>query len=145
MYVGKDECALLSQAWGQAFEEHQDIADFALSTTDETLDNQALIEERYRGIRPAPGYPACPDHTEKAVIWELLDVQEETGIELTEHMAMWPGAAVSGLIFAHPQAQYFVVGRLGRDQVEEYAGRKGWDLRTAERWLSPNLGYHPEE
>ncbi len=112
---------------------------------DETLDNQALIEERYRGIRPAPGYPACPDHTEKAVIWELLDVQEETGIELTEHMAMWPGAAVSGLIFAHPQAQYFVVGRLGRDQVEEYAGRKGWDLRTAERWLSPNLGYHPEE
>ncbi|MFZ1486442.1 MAG: methionine synthase [Nostocoides sp.] len=111
----------------------------------ETLDPQALIAERYRGIRPAPGYPACPDHTEKQVIWDLLDVSTTTGIELTESMAMWPGAAVSGLIFAHPQAQYFVVGRLGRDQVEDYADRKGWDLRTAERWLAPNLGYHPED
>ena len=112
---------------------------------EESLDNEALIAERYRGIRPAPGYPACPDHTEKAVIWDLLDVHAKTGIELTDSMAMWPGAAVSGLIFAHPQAQYFVVGRIGRDQVEEYAERKGWDLRTAERWLGPNLGYHPED
>ena len=113
--------------------------------TDETLDNDALIAESYRGIRPAPGYPACPDHTEKQAIWDLLDVQAETGIELTESMAMWPGAAVSGLYFAHPSAQYFVVGRLARDQVEAYAERKGWDLRTAERWLGANLGYHPED
>jgi 5-methyltetrahydrofolate--homocysteine methyltransferase len=112
---------------------------------EEDLDNEALIAERYRGIRPAPGYPACPDHTEKQVIWDLLDVEAETGIELTESMAMWPGAAVSGLYFAHPQAQYFVVGRLGRDQVEDYAERKGWELATAERWLGANLGYHPQD
>ena len=111
----------------------------------EDLDNDQLIKETYRGIRPAPGYPACPDPTEKATIWELLDVQRRTGIELTDSMAMWPGAAVSGLYLGHPAAQYFVVGRLGRDQVEEYAARKGWDLPTAERWLAPNLGYHPED
>ena len=111
----------------------------------EDLGNEALIAESYRGIRPAPGYPACPDHTEKRAIWELLDVRAETGIELTESMAMWPGASVSGLYFAHPKAQYFVVGRLGRDQVEAYAERKGWTLREAERWLGANLGYHPED
>ena len=94
---------------------------------------------------PAPGYPACPEHTEKETLWQLLDVEERTGIELTESMAMWPGASVSGWYFSHPQSQYFVVGRLGRDQVEEYAERKGWDLRTAERWLGPNLGYQPED
>ena len=104
-----------------------------------------LLAEKYRGIRPAAGYPACPDHTEKRAIWELLDVRAETGIELTESMAMWPGASVSGLYFAHPKAQYFVVGRLGRDQVEAYAERKGWTLREAERWLGANLGYHPED
>ncbi len=111
----------------------------------EDLGNEALIAESYRGIRPAPGYPACPDHTEKQAIWDLLDVHTVAGIELTESMAMWPGASVSGLYFAHPQAQYFVVGRLGRDQVEAYAGRKDWTLAQAERWLGPNLGYHPED
>src|SRR3954453_8949968 len=89
----------------------------------EALSPAEIIAEKYRGLRPAPGYPACPDHTEKATIWELLDVQANAGIELTESMAMWPGAAVSGLYFAHPQAQYFVVGRLVRDQVAEYAER----------------------
>ena len=111
----------------------------------ERLDNEALIAERYAGIRPAPGYPACPDHTEKQTLWDLLDVRRRTGIELTESMAMWPGAAVSGWYFAHPESQYFVVGRLGRDQVEDYAARKGWTLAEAERWLAPNLGYLPDE
>jgi 5-methyltetrahydrofolate--homocysteine methyltransferase len=112
---------------------------------EEELDNAALIGERYVGIRPAPGYPACPEHTEKQTIWDLLDVNETTGIELTESMAMWPGAAVSGWYFSHPQSQYFVVGRLGQDQVADYARRKGWTLKEAERWLSSNLGYNPED
>ena len=112
---------------------------------DEDLDNDALIAERYHGIRPAPGYPACPDHTEKQTLWELLDAEANTGIELTESMAMLPGASVSGWYLAHPESQYFVVGRLGRDQVEEYAARKGWTLAEAEQWLSPNLGYEPED
>ncbi|HVU71688.1 MAG TPA: methionine synthase [Mycobacteriales bacterium] len=112
---------------------------------DEDLDNEALIQERYVGIRPAPGYPACPEHTEKQTLWELLDVKARTGIELTESMAMWPGASVSGWYFSHPQSQYFVVGRLGRDQVEEYAKRKGWTVPEAERWLSPNLGYRTDD
>uniref|UniRef100_UPI0030F46194 methionine synthase n=2 Tax=Nocardioides sp. GXZ039 TaxID=3136018 RepID=UPI0030F46194 len=112
---------------------------------DEHLTNDDLIAERYEGIRPAPGYPACPDHTEKRTLWELLDVEAATGIELTESMAMWPGASVSGWYFSHPDSQYFVVGRLGRDQVEDYAARKGWTLAEAERWLSPNLGYEPED
>ncbi len=111
----------------------------------EDLDNEDLIREAYDGIRPAPGYPACPDHTEKLKLWELLEVEQETGIELTESMAMWPGAAVSGWYFSHPQSQYFVVGRVGKDQVEEYAARKGMSLREAERWLAPNLGYEPED
>ena len=112
---------------------------------DEHLDNAALIAERYRGIRPAPGYPACPEHTEKVTLFGLLDVTERTGIELTESMAMWPGAAVSGWYFSHPQSQYFVVGRLAQDQVADYAKRKGWTLAEAERWLAPNLGYNPED
>ncbi|MFZ5846086.1 MAG: methionine synthase [Actinomycetota bacterium] len=119
------------ELWGYAADEH--------------LDNDALIKERYQGIRPAPGYPACPDHTEKQVLWDLLGVHEATGIELTDSMAMWPGAAVSGWYFSHPQSQYFVVGRIGQDQVEDYARRKGWTLKQAERWLSPNLGYEPED
>ena len=112
---------------------------------DEQLDNEALIGEKYVGIRPAPGYPACPEHTEKMTIWDLMDVQKRTGIELTESMAMWPGAAVSGWYFSHPQSQYFVVGRLAQDQVADYAKRKGWTLVEAERWLGPNLGYNPED
>ncbi|MFS0898162.1 methionine synthase [Mycolicibacterium litorale] len=112
---------------------------------DEQLDNEELIGEKYRGIRPAPGYPACPEHTEKTTLFSLLDVTERTGIELTESMAMWPGAAVSGWYFSHPQSQYFVVGRLAQDQVADYAKRKGWTLAEAERWLAPNLGYNPED
>jgi 5-methyltetrahydrofolate--homocysteine methyltransferase len=112
---------------------------------DEDLDNVALIKERYDGIRPAPGYPACPDHTEKAALWELLDVEKHTGIRLTENWAMWPGASVSGWYFSHPQSQYFVVGRVAQDQVEDYAARKGMSVREAERWLSPSLGYEPED
>ncbi len=112
---------------------------------DEQLDNEALIGEKYAGIRPAPGYPACPEHTEKATLWTMMDVQERTGIELTESMAMWPGAAVSGWYFSHPQSQYFVVGRMAQDQVADYAKRKGWTLQEAERWLGPNLGYNPED
>ncbi|MGL5823878.1 MAG: methionine synthase [Nocardioides sp.] len=104
-----------------------------------------LLAENYQGIRPAPGYPACPEHTEKQTLWALLDAETSTGISLTESMAMWPGASVSGWYFSHPQAQYFVVGRLGRDQVADYADRKGWSLATAERWLSPNLGYDPDD
>ncbi|MGY1810487.1 methionine synthase [Blastococcus sp. SYSU D00669] len=112
---------------------------------DEHLANDELIAEKYTGIRPAPGYPACPEHTEKQTIWELLDVEANTGIELTESMAMWPGAAVSGLYFSHPDSRYFVLGRVGRDQVEDYARRKGWTVAEAEKWLSPNLGYRTED
>jgi 5-methyltetrahydrofolate--homocysteine methyltransferase len=112
---------------------------------DEALDAQGLLGERYRGIRPAPGYPACPEHTEKRTIWELLDAETHTGIELTESMAMWPGASVCGLYFSHPKARYFVLGRIGRDQVEDYARRKGWTVAEAEAWLSPNLGYRTED
>jgi len=112
---------------------------------DEELDNEALIGEKYTGIRPAPGYPACPEHTEKTTLWDLMDVSARTGIELTESMAMWPGAAVSGWYFSHPQSQYFVVGRMAQDQVADYAKRKGWPLAEAERWLGPNLGYNPED
>ncbi|MEI2764456.1 MAG: methionine synthase [Dermatophilaceae bacterium] len=112
---------------------------------DERLANAALIGEEYAGIRPAPGYPACPDHTEKLTLWELLDAQAATGMRLTESMAMWPGASVSGWYFAGPAAQYFVVGRVGPDQVADYAGRKGWTLAEAQRWLAPNLAYDPED
>ncbi|MDQ6657973.1 MAG: methionine synthase, partial [Actinomycetota bacterium] len=111
----------------------------------EKLDSEALIAEKYTGIRPAPGYPACPDHTEKQTLWRLLDVEAAAGITLTESMAMWPGAAVSGWYFAHPESRYFVVGRIAKDQVAEYAERKGWTLQQAEKWLSPNLGYEPED
>ena len=111
---------------------------------DEALDNEALIAERYRGIRPAPGYPACPDHTEKATLFRLLDATRNAGIELTEGFAMYPAAAVSGWYFAHPDSQYFVVGRVTREQVEDYARRKGWTREEAERWLAPNLDYDPE-
>jgi len=112
---------------------------------DERLDAEGLLKERYDGIRPAPGYPACPDHTEKATLWRLLDVEAHAGIQLTESMAMWPGASVSGWYLSHPQSQYFVVGRVSRDQVEDYAARTGRTLADTERRLSPNLGYEPED
>jgi len=111
---------------------------------DEALDNDALIAEEYRGIRPAPGYPACPDHTEKRTLWQVLEVEERIGMRLTESMAMLPTASVSGLYFAHPEAHYFTVGKIGRDQVADYAKRKGMSLEEAERWLAPSLGYEPE-
>jgi 5-methyltetrahydrofolate--homocysteine methyltransferase len=138
----------LADRLAEAFAErlHQRVrTEFWGHVPDEDLDNEALIAEKYQGIRPAPGYPACPEHTEKQTLWELLDVQARTGIELTESMAMWPGAAVSGWYFSHPQSQYFVVGRLARDQVQDYAERKGWTLAVAEKWLSPNLGYDPDD
>ncbi|MCD6640651.1 MAG: methionine synthase [Nocardioides sp.] len=138
----------LADRLAEAFAErlHQRVrTEFWGHSPDESWTNDDLIAERYSGIRPAPGYPACPDHTEKRTLWELLDVHARTGIELTDGMAMWPGAAVSGWYFSHPQSQYFVVGRVGRDQVEEYAARKGWTLDQAHRWLSPNLGYDPDD
>jgi 5-methyltetrahydrofolate--homocysteine methyltransferase len=110
----------------------------------EKLTNEELIAEQYRGIRPAPGYPAQPDHTEKATIFRLLDAENQAGIQLTESFAMWPGAAVSGLYFAHPESHYFGVGKVERDQVEDYARRKGWTLDEAERWLGPVLNYDPK-
>ena len=111
---------------------------------DEALDNDALVAEKYQGIRPAPGYPACPDHTEKPLIWDLLRVEANTGITLTDNYAMYPAASVCGLYFSHPAARYFGLGRINRDQVEDYALRKGMELRQAERWLGPSLGYDPE-
>jgi 5-methyltetrahydrofolate--homocysteine methyltransferase len=107
----------------------------------ENLSNKELIREEYRGIRPAPGYPACPDHTEKGILWELLDPVANAGISLTESFAMLPTAAVSGFYFAHPEARYFGTGKLARDQVQDYARRKGMELAEAERWLAPVLGY----
>jgi len=111
---------------------------------DEALDNDALVDEKYRGIRPAPGYPACPDHTEKETLFRLLDATNNAGISITESFAMLPTAAVSGWYFSHPGSQYFVVGRLTKEQVEDYAKRKKWTLAEAERWLAPNLDYDPE-
>ncbi|HEX2538910.1 MAG TPA: vitamin B12 dependent-methionine synthase activation domain-containing protein, partial [Pseudolabrys sp.] len=106
--------------------------------------NDELILEKYRGIRPAPGYPAQPDHTEKGTLFNLLE-SERIGVELTESFAMWPGAAVCGLYFSHPQAAYFGVGKIERDQIEDYARRKGWSVQDAERWLAPILNYDPRQ
>jgi 5-methyltetrahydrofolate--homocysteine methyltransferase len=108
----------------------------------EQLTNDDLVSERYRGIRPAFGYPACPDHTEKGKLFELLNA-DRAGIILTDSFAMAPAASVSGLYFAHPEARYFTVGRIGRDQVEDYARRKGMEVANVERWLAPNLAYEP--
>ncbi len=112
---------------------------------DEDLSNAELISEEYQGIRPAPGYPACPDHTEKRTLFEVLDAEAATGVSLTESCAMWPPSSVAGFYFAHPDARYFGVGRIERDQVEDYARRKGMDVETAERWLAPNLNYNPDD
>ena len=107
----------------------------------ENLSEEQLIKEKYRGIRPAAGYPACPDHTEKQKLWELMDVEPVTGINLTESYAMWPGAAVSGLYFAHPKSRYFSINKITKDQAEHYAKLKGQPIEEIERWLSPVLGY----
>jgi 5-methyltetrahydrofolate--homocysteine methyltransferase len=109
----------------------------------EGLSNSELIQEKYRGIRPAAGYPACPDHTEKGTLWTLLDAEKSTGMKLTESFAMWPGSSVSGLYFAHPESQYFGLGKIDRDQVDDYHTRKGMTVEEIERWLGPNLNYEP--
>ncbi|MHB1353394.1 MAG: methionine synthase [Thiobacillus sp.] len=130
----------------EAFAEHLHLRvrrEFWGYAAEEGLANDDLIAEKYRGIRPAPGYPACPEHSEKASLFALLDATTAIGVELTENFAMWPGAAVSGFYLSHPDSQYFAVAKIERDQVEDYARRKGWDLQTAERWLAPNLGYQP--
>ena len=111
---------------------------------EEQLAPEDLIAEKYRGIRPAFGYPACPDHTEKRTLFDLLQAEKATGIRLTESFAMWPAAAVSGLYFAHPESRYFSVDRITRDQVENYAARKKMPIAEIERWLAPNLGYEPK-
>ncbi len=134
----------LADRLAEAFAEllHQRVRrEFWGYAPDEALDNEGLIKERYQGIRPAPGYPACPDHTEKRMLFDLLRVEENAGITLTESFAMLPAAAVSGYYFSHPQSQYFGVGKIERDQVEDYARRKGMDVASVERWLSPNLNY----
>jgi 5-methyltetrahydrofolate--homocysteine methyltransferase len=111
----------------------------------EGLSNADLIQEKYRGIRPAAGYPACPDHTEKGPLWRLLDVQANTGMLITESFAMWPGSSVSGLYFAHPESRYFSLGKIDRDQVADYSERKGMGVAEVERWLGQNLNYDPAE
>jgi 5-methyltetrahydrofolate--homocysteine methyltransferase len=112
---------------------------------EEGLSNEDLIHEKYRGIRPAAGYPACPDHTEKGTLWRLLDVQANTGMLITESYAMWPGSSVSGLYFAHPESRYFSLGKIGRDQVADYHERKGISIAEVERWLGQNLNYDRAE
>ena len=127
-------------AWNFAEWAHREVRTRLWGTAPaESLDNMALIAEEYAGIRPAPGYPACPDHTEKETIFRVLDATARTGITLTESMAMTPTAAVSGWYFGHPRAAYFGVGKIGRDQLADYAARKGWTPEEAERWLRPNL------
>jgi 5-methyltetrahydrofolate--homocysteine methyltransferase len=111
----------------------------------EHLSMEEILRERYRGIRPAPGYPACPDHTEKRPLFDLLGGEDRIGVRLTESFAMEPAASVCGLYFAHPQSRYFALGKIERDQVLDYHRRKGMDLRAIERWLAPNLNYDPVE
>jgi 5-methyltetrahydrofolate--homocysteine methyltransferase len=138
----------LADRLAEAFAErlHQRVRkEFWGHDADEHLNNEDLIAEKYRGIRPAPGYAACPEHTEKATLFKLLDAETNTGMCLTESMAMWPGASVSGWYYAHPQSQYFVLGRIGKDQMSSYAERKHWPLKDAEKWLAANLGYEPED
>ena len=136
----------LSDRLAEAFAEHmhaQVRKAFWGYAREEQLSNEQLIAEQYDGIRPAPGYPAQPDHTEKETLFALLDARAQTGIKLTENFAMWPGASVSGLYFAHPESHYFGIGKIERDQVVDYAARKGWNLAKAEKWLAPILNYTP--
>ena len=138
----------LADRLAEAFAErlHQRVRkEFWGYAADEKLSNDEFIKEKYSGIRPAPGYPACPDHTEKQKIWDLLDVEKHTGITLTESFAMNPAASVSGWYFAHQQSQYFNVGKITKEQVNDYAERKDIDIDTAERWLTPNLDYNFEK
>jgi 5-methyltetrahydrofolate--homocysteine methyltransferase len=142
-----DYNAILVQAIGdrlaEAFAEkiHKLARDAWGFGASENLSTEEMVKEKYRGIRPAAGYPACPDHTEKTTLFQILEATQNTGIELTESMAMNPPSSVSGLIFSHPQSRYFPLGRIDRDQVADYAQRKGWTIQEVEKWLAPNLGY----
>jgi len=136
----------LADRLAEAFAErlHQRVRkEFWGYAPEEALHNTELIAETYRGIRPAPGYPAQPDHTEKGTLFRLLDAERRTGVKLTESFAMWPGASVCGLYFSHPDCHYFGVGKIERDQVEDYARRKGWTVEEAQKWLAPILNYDP--
>jgi 5-methyltetrahydrofolate--homocysteine methyltransferase len=136
----------LADRLAEAFAErmHKEVRDLWGYGKTESLTNEDLIREKYRGIRPAPGYPACPDHTEKWTLFDLLDSTNHTGVKLTESLAMMPASSVSGLYFAHPEAKYFAVGKIQRDQVEDYAQRKGMTVAEVEKWLAPNLAYEPK-
>jgi 5-methyltetrahydrofolate--homocysteine methyltransferase len=143
---GDDYNAIMSKAiadrLAEAFAEylHEQVrTDLWGYSKDEQLDNEALIGEKYQGIRPAPGYSACPEHTEKQLIWDLLDVEASIGMQLTSSYAMWPGASVSGWYFAHPESRFFAVAKIQQDQLKDYAQRKGWSIAEAEKWLTPNL------
>lgn len=134
----------LADRLAEAFAEHLHLRvrrEFWGYASDEGLSNEDIIAEKYRGIRPAPGYPACPEHTEKGPLFDLLQAPQNAGITITESFAMLPTAAVSGFYFSHPQAQYFATGKIDKDQVADYAQRKGWTVDEAERWLAPVLSY----
>ena len=136
----------LSDRLAEAFAErmHEKVRkDYWGYAAEEELSNQDLIAEKYRGIRPAPGYPAQPEHSEKATLFKLLDAEDKIGVKLTESYAMWPGSSVSGFYYSHPESRYFGVGKIERDQVEDYARRKNWTIEEAERWLAPLLNYNP--
>ena len=133
-------------AEGFAEKMHKDVrSKFWGYSTNEDFTNEELIKEKYIGIRPAPGYPACPDHTEKKKLFELLDVSNNLRVKLTESFAMTPASSVSGLYFSNPNSSYFGLGKINKDQVEDYANRKGVSLAEAEKWLGPNLGYTPKK
>ena len=149
-HTNDDYSAILAKALAdrlaEAFAEylHQRVRqEFWAYAPEETLAKNDLIAEKYRGIRPAPGYPAQPDHTEKATLFTLLDGERRTSVRLTESFAMWPGASVCGFYFSHPESYYFGVGKIERDQVEDYAKRKSWTFAEAEKWLAPVLNYDP--
>jgi 5-methyltetrahydrofolate--homocysteine methyltransferase len=138
----------LADRLAEAFAEHMHQrvrTEFWAYAPDENLSNEELIAEDYLGIRPAPGYPACPDHTEKRTLFSLLDAEANTGVSLTESFAMWPASSVSGYYFSHPESSYFGLGRIGRDQVEDYARRKQIPVAEVERWLTSNLNYDLSE
>ena len=144
---GDDYSAIMVKALGDRFAEaltekiHREVRRLWRFGRKENLDYPDLIAEKYRGIRPAAGYPACPDHTEKSALWELLEVERNTGIQITESFAMEPPPSISGLIFSHPGSRYFSVGPISREQLDDYASRKEISPAEAEKWLAPNLGY----
>ena len=132
----------LSDRFAEAFAEylhHQIRTEHWAYVSEEGLSNEELIQEKYQGIRPAPGYPACPDHLEKKTLWKLLDVKETIGVSLTESLAMWPASSVSGYYFAHPQSRYFGLGKIKEDQLTNYSKRRGIKIEEARKWLNPNL------